>query len=43
VPEAKDVFKVELRKVGLRYFGPDANPQAPNVGDHKRYAAGGLA
>jgi hypothetical protein len=22
--------------VTLRYFGPDANPQAPNVGDHKR-------
>jgi hypothetical protein len=21
--------------VGLRYFGPDAQPQAPNVGDHK--------
>ena len=22
--------------VVLRYFGPDTNPQAPNVGDHKR-------
>ena len=22
--------------VTLRYFGPDTNPQAPNVGDHKR-------
>ncbi len=22
--------------VGLRYFGPDAQPDAPNVGDHKR-------
>jgi hypothetical protein len=22
--------------VMLRYFGPDTNPQAPNVGDHKR-------
>src|SRR5438552_2507091 len=22
--------------VALRYFGPDTNPQAPNVGDHKR-------
>jgi hypothetical protein len=22
--------------VTLRYFGPDANPTAPNVGDHKR-------
>jgi hypothetical protein len=22
--------------VTLRYFGPDANPKAPNVGDHKR-------
>ena len=22
--------------VTLRYFGPDANPDAPNVGDHKR-------
>jgi hypothetical protein len=24
--------------VTLRYFGPDANPQAPSVGDHKRLA-----
>jgi hypothetical protein len=24
--------------VVLRYFGPDANPDAPNVGDHKRRA-----
>ncbi len=23
--------------VTLRYFGPDTNPHAPNVGDHKRY------
>jgi hypothetical protein len=23
--------------VTLRYFGPDANPQAPKVGDHKRW------
>ena len=22
--------------VTLRYFGPDANPGAPNVGDHKK-------
>ncbi len=22
--------------VTLRYFGPDANPSAPNVGDHKK-------
>jgi hypothetical protein len=22
--------------VGLRYFGPDAQPNAPNVGDHKK-------
>jgi hypothetical protein len=22
--------------VTLRYFGPDTNPQAPNVGDHKK-------
>jgi NitT/TauT family transport system ATP-binding protein len=28
VPEAKDVFKVELRKVGLRYFGPDGETEA---------------
>ena len=21
--------------VSLRYFGPDANPDAPSVGDHK--------
>ena len=26
--------------VGLRYFGPDVHPNLPNVGDHKRYAAG---
>lgn len=25
--------------VTLRYFGPDTNPHAPNVGDHKRYMA----
>jgi hypothetical protein len=25
--------------VTLRYFGPDVNPQAPNVGDHKKGAA----
>jgi hypothetical protein len=25
--------------VTLRYFGPDTNPHAPNVGDHKRYVA----
>lgn len=25
--------------VTLRYFGPDTNPHAPNVGDHKRYTA----
>jgi hypothetical protein len=24
--------------VTLRYFGPDTNPDAPNVGDHKRLA-----
>ena len=23
--------------VGLRYFGPDAQPDAPNVGDHKKH------
>jgi hypothetical protein len=23
--------------VTLRYFGPETNPQAPNVGDHRRY------
>ena len=23
--------------VGLRYFGPDAQPNAPNVGDHKKH------
>ena len=28
MPEAKDVFKVELRKVGLRYFGPDGETEA---------------
>ena len=22
--------------VTLRYFGPDTNPQAPSVGDHKK-------
>ena len=22
--------------VTLRYFGPDTNPQAPNIGDHKK-------
>ncbi len=22
--------------VSLRYFGPDAQPNAPNVGDHKK-------
>ena len=22
--------------VTLRYFGPDAQPKAPNVGDHKK-------
>ena len=22
--------------VTLRYFGPDVNPNAPNVGDHKK-------
>jgi len=26
--------------VTLRYFGPETNPQAPNVGDYKRYAPG---
>ncbi len=25
--------------VTLRYFGPDTNPHAPNVGDHRRYTA----
>jgi hypothetical protein len=25
--------------VTLRYFGPDTNPNAPNVGDHKKQAA----
>jgi hypothetical protein len=24
--------------VGLRYFGPDAQPNAPRVGDHKKYS-----
>jgi hypothetical protein len=23
--------------VTLRYYGPDTNPQAPNVGDHRKY------
>ena len=24
--------------VTLRYFGPDTNPDAPKVGDHKKHA-----
>jgi hypothetical protein len=27
--------------VTLRYFGPDTNPEAPSVGDHKKYRGNG--